>query len=146
MFGCAAFICGDAAAKVTERVFVTFWEQRGSRESSAAAVRIQLLTITHRLAMNAALSVTRTRDERSPRGTESPSDVVAAVLSRGQAIERTLACASLTPTERSLAALVIYGRCTYHEVARILDVPEDDVSQLLRTGLLHVRTQLAAMR
>ncbi|MCY7298491.1 MAG: diguanylate cyclase [Ilumatobacteraceae bacterium] len=146
VFGCAAFICGDAAAKVTERVFVTFWEQGGSRESSAAAVRIQLLTITHRLAMNAALSVTRKHDERSPSGAESPSDVVAAVLSRGQAIERTLACAALTPPERYLAALVIYGRCTYHEVARILDVPADAVSPLLRTGLLHVRTELAAMR
>jgi len=96
--------------------------------------------------MNAALSVTRTHDERCPGGAPSPSDAVAAVLRRGQAIERTLACASLTPTERSVAALVIYSRCTHHEVARILHVPEDDVSQLLRRGLLHVRTELSAVR
>jgi len=146
VFGCAAFICGNAAAKVTERVFVTFWEQREATDSSAAAVRLQLLTSAHRLAMNVALSVTRTDDDRSTVGAESPSEAVAAVLSRGQAIERTLACAPLTPAERSLAALIIYGRCTYHEVARILDVPEDDVSRLLRTGLLHIRTELAAMR
>ena len=143
MFGCASFICGDTAAKVTERVFATFWEQRRSGESNAASVRIQLLTITHRLAMHAALSVTRERDERSLSGAESPSGAVAAVLSRGQAIERTLACASLTATERSVAALVIYGRCTYREVARFLDVPDDDVSQQLRTGLRHLRAELA---
>lgn len=131
---------------VTERVFVTFWEQSRSGQSSAASVRVQLLTIAHRLAMHAALSASRAGHEPTVGRAELPSDPVAAVLSRGQAIERTLASASLTQTERAVAALIVHGRCTSREVARILSVPEQDVNQQLRSGLRHVRTALAALR
>ncbi len=134
MYGCAALICADAAARVTEQSFVEFWRQ--GEVSEPASVRVHLLTVAHRLARRAALLAVR--------ADETGSDQVDVVLRRGQAIERTLACASLNRAERSEAALVIHGRCTTREVARILALPEGEVHDQLRTALRHIRTTLAA--
>jgi diguanylate cyclase (GGDEF)-like protein len=144
VFACASFITGSAAMTVTEQVFVTFFEQGESNEPGTPSVRIQLLTIAHRLALHAALSGSRTRDDDRRRGASSTADAVAQMLGRSRAIECMLACAPLTAAERSIAALVIYGRCGDHEAARVLGMLEDDVSEQLRSGFRHVRAELAA--
>lgn len=134
IYACAALICGDAAALVTEQSFVEFWRQGDGVGS--ASVRVHLLTIAHRLAVRVALLAVHDDD--------TLSDQVGAVVRRGQAIERTLACAHLDAAERSDAALVIHGRCTTREVARILDRPEGEVQEQLRAGMRHIRSMLAA--
>lgn len=143
VYGCARFLCGACAAAVTEETFATFWQQRDIADSSFASVRVRLLTIAHRLAMHAALIEVRAHDDPT-HGFAAPSNSVAAVLARGQVIERTLACAHLDATDRSLAALMVHGRCSFTEMARALGEEEDEVKLQLRSVLRHLRTVVAA--
>ena len=93
--------------------------------------------------MHAALIEVRAHDDPT-HGFAAPSNSVAAVLARGQVIERTLACAHLDATDRSLAALMVHGRCSFTEMARALGEEEDEVKLQLRSVLRHLRTVVAA--
>ena len=139
VYASALFIGGCDPTAVTEATFLEFWHQQHIARSGHATERAQLMTIAHRLAMRAAISHVLTLSD-----TESPSALLDEVLSRGQAIERTLACIDLDPNERSVAALVVYGRCLYPEVAQVLGEPEADINRKLGTTLRHLRTALTA--
>ena len=137
VFASAKFIGDCDATRVTEQAFEQYWRQHVAT-TDPASERSQLLTIAHRLAMRTAGSTARGRND-----SRAPLDPLSALVRRGQAIERTLACVHLSSMERSVAALVVYGRCTYAEVARLLGEPEADVNQQLTTALRHLRTALS---
>lgn len=133
VYAVAGFICGATANRVTEETFWIVWRQQDHAGVSGASARVALLIVAHRLAMKAALRVAH--------GTHEPARAaaVAGVLRRGQAVERTLACGQLTAAERSITSLVVYGRCTSSEVARILDEDEHNVNHRLGAALGRLR-------
>ena len=153
VYGCARFICGPGdATNVTEKVFVALSHQTDWSDWSDwsdqphGSMRVRLVTMAHRFAMDAALSAARAAaaDQDTDGGMALLPEAVEKVLVRGQALERTLACARLSNDERSVAALVVYGRCSYKEVARILDESEEMVHRRLRAGLRRLRAALVS--
>jgi diguanylate cyclase (GGDEF)-like protein len=144
VFGCAHFICGHKAGVVTEQTFVAFWLQTDDETDGSASARVRLLTIAHRLAVRAALTNERAVHTHSPGELEELSRMMTAAIARGQVIERTLACAHLSTDERSMAAMMVYGRCSYTEVARLLGEPADDVRLQLRGAQRRLRESVAA--
>lgn len=133
VYAAARYMCGAAANRVTEETFWLAWRGQHHGAFTGRSARVALLTIAHRRAMKAALRTAQRADD------SARSTTIAAVLRRGQAIERTLACAQLTADERSLTALVVYGRCTAAEVARILNEDEHNVNHRLGVALGRLR-------
>ncbi|MDP2293532.1 MAG: ANTAR domain-containing protein [Actinomycetota bacterium] len=133
VYAVAGFICGAMSNRVTEETFWITWRQPDHADVTGDSARVALLTVAHRRAMKAAL-VAAHRSDGSARAA-----AVAGVLRRGQAVERTLACAHLTAIERSITALALYGRCTSSEVAKMLGEDEHDVNHRLGVALGRLR-------
>jgi diguanylate cyclase (GGDEF)-like protein len=145
VYGCARLICSPAeAVAVTERTFVELWRQSEWSDPPAETLRLRLVTIAHRLAMDAAITAVRARPvaDETGHGVVVVSETIEAVLLRGQVLDRTIACAHLSASERSVAALVLYGRCSYTEVAQYFGESQSVVNRRLRDGLRHVRAAI----
>ena len=142
LFGLALWHTGSVedAAEVVQEAFVRVAEQR-YKLAGVQQPRAWLLTVTHRLAVDA---VRRRRRRRSvPLDDhpllEAPADEPARVLDASRA-SRSLA--TLPAVQRDAIYLRLYEGCTFAEIGRITGVPTFTAASRYRLGIAMLRRRL----
>lgn len=139
---CARLMCGSAQAdEITRLVFVDAWRRSRRLDRRGGSMRTQLTVAVYRHAeirsRRAAHPSRRARRRPSPavpeRGPESATvDATDGVSDSGL----------LSSSERYVLALVLIGRCTYRDVARLLGEPEHTIVIHLTSALHRLRSPL----
>lgn len=144
--GLAARVCGQSGADdVTQEVFIRLWRQPERFDSARGSLRTFLLTMTPNRAVDRLRSAgaRSDREGRYVRLDPTPSDDVEADALSGVASQQILAALDgLPPSERDAIVTAFYGRCTYHEAARLLGEPTGTVKGRIRSGLRHLAAEL----
>jgi RNA polymerase sigma-70 factor (ECF subfamily) len=142
-------LVGDQARaeEVAQEVFLRLWQRSGRFDPERGHLRTFLLAMTHGHAVDVVRSdVSRRR--REDRDHERPG--VVSTQPEDQAVTRTIsevvrsALAMIPEGERRAVELAYLGGHSYRAVALMLDEPEGTVKSRIRSGLVRLRTALAA--
>jgi RNA polymerase sigma-70 factor (ECF subfamily) len=133
------------AEDVVQDVFVRLWNQAERFEPARGSLRSYLLTLGY------GRSIDVTRSESARRKREEREGVLAATTTDTDGAEDTfvgndavhVALDALQPAEREAIALAYFGGHSYREVAAMLRVPEGTTKNRIRSGLAHLRIELA---
>lgn len=137
-------LCGQTRAEdLTQETFFQLWKNPQRYSAERGSLRSYLLMQAHARAVEILRSDTaRTAREFAenllPKAQRPDTDAAAlAVLERADVDE--LVCA-LPATERDPIVLTYFGGHTYHDVARLLGVPEGTIKSGIRSGLRRLGT------
>ena len=100
------------AEDVTRDVFAALWVQAPSFDASRGTVRAWGMTLTHRLALEAAQRVTASEPAANSARRDAAADL-----------------------QRRAIALAYFGGLTPAQIARVLDLPASTVTMQIRDGL-----------
>jgi RNA polymerase sigma-70 factor (ECF subfamily) len=134
------------AEDVVQEVFVAFWRQPDRYNPDRGSLRVYLLTMAHRKAVD----IVRSEQARMRRELEDPTPVPPSIdeevwaLSLGDKVRSALA--ELADGERDAIALAYLDGLTYVEVARRLGAPEGTVKSRIRSGMRKLSTSLGDAR
>lgn len=141
----AARLCGpEAAADVTQEVFLHLWRHPDAFDARRGSLRSYLLTITHHRSVDLLRTGTarRGREARAGQPGEPPPSVEATVIGCEQSIEIAAALDRLPSGERAAIVVSFYGGLTYREAAIALGEPEGTVKSRIRSGLTRLRKSI----
>jgi RNA polymerase sigma-70 factor (ECF subfamily) len=149
VFGLARRLLNEtsAAEEVVQEVFVRLWNRPEQFDAERGTLRSYLLAQTHGRAVDVlrADGARRAREEREARATaEAGYDLELEVTDLALADQVRIALAALPAPEREAIELAYFGGHTYREVAARLHAPEGTVKSRIRSGLKHLRSELAA--
>jgi RNA polymerase sigma-70 factor, ECF subfamily len=133
------------AEDVTQTVFTNLWEAADRYDPDRGTLRVYLLTMAHRRAIDMMRSEgrRRSREERLATQAEAPYDLEREVWDLSVADRLRQALARLSEPERQAIGMAYFGGHTYKEVADLLGQPEGTVKTRIRTGLTRLRAALA---
>lgn len=133
------------AEDVTQTVFTTLWESADRFDPEKGSLRVFLLTMAHRRAIDSVRSETRrkSREERLASWAEAPYDLEREVWDLAVADHLKDALGRLSDGERQAIGMAYFGGHTYREVAEVLGQPEGTIKTRIRSGLLRLRAALA---
>jgi len=147
VFALAQRVLGDRARAedVTQTVFTSFWESADRFDPERGSLRVFLLTMGHRRAIDMIRSDgrRRAREERLASQAEAPYDLEREVWDITVADQIRQALGSLSEGERQAIGMAYFGGHTYREVAELLGQPEGTVKTRIRSGLQRLRIALA---
>lgn len=135
------------AEEIVQEVFLRLWNAPERFDPSRGSLRSYLLTQTHGRAVDAIRSDTsrrRREDRDEQRATAAGYDLEREVGDMIVEEHVRAAVAGLSPTEREAIELAYFGGHTYREVAVILNEPEGTIKARIRTGMVRLRSGLAA--
>lgn len=147
VFGYAARLCGtERAEDVVQDVFIQLWQHPGRYDAARGTLRTFLLASTHSRCVDRLRSDTarRARESKNSSRGAPPADPEEAVMSRLVDEEVFTALRVLSDRERQVIVLAFFGGYTYHEVAKLLELPEGTVKSRIRSGLAHLRSELVS--
>jgi RNA polymerase sigma-70 factor (ECF subfamily) len=141
-------VCGPTLAiDVTQDVFLHLWSHPEKFDPARGSLRTYLLV----MARNKAVDSIRTESARSARelGIAEPTGQRAADADADEALLRNdlaarvdAALEQLPFTQREAIVLAYFGGISYHQVARLLGLPEGTVKGRIRMGLQKLRRAL----
>ena len=149
VFGLARRLLAEPgrAEEVTQEVFLRLWNHPDRFDPDRGTLRSFLLAQTHGRAVDLLRSdaARRAREERHMRLTaEAGYDLEREVADLSTAERVRTALERLPEPEREAIELAYFGGHTYREVATLLQEPEGTVKGRIRSGLKHLRGELAA--
>lgn len=142
LFGLALWHTGSAedAAEIVQEAFVRVAEQR-CKLADVQKPRAWMLTVTHRLAVDAVRS--RRRRGAVPLGDhpllEAPAEEPARAVDASRA---SRALATLPAAQRDAVYLRLYEGCTFAEIGSITGVPTFTAASRYRLGIARLRRRL----
>jgi RNA polymerase sigma-70 factor (ECF subfamily) len=144
----AVRVCGPTLAiDVTQDVFLHLWSHPEKFDPSRGSLRSYLLVMAH----NKAVDSLRAESARSARelGIAEPSrqhlvdaDAEEALLRHDLTARVDAALEQLPFSQREAIVLAYFGGVSYHQVARLLGLPEGTVKGRIRMGLQKLRRVL----
>lgn len=142
-------LAGDSARaeEISQEVFLRLWQRSERFDVERGSLRAFLLAITHGRALDVLRSdsARHSREQRDAvNATVSAADVEGEVVGQSVADALHRALAQLGDADREAVELAYFGGHSYRTVAKILGEPEGTVKSRIRTGLMKLRTQLAA--
>ena len=140
MFGLALWRSGSTedAAEIVQQAFVRVAEER-ERLTAISDPRWWLLTITHRIAVD----LTRRRRPTEPLADHPYLRAPADDIGRTLDAERVSALvARLSPKQREVVYLHLYGGMSHAEIGRSLGIPTFTAASRYRLGLASLRSLL----
>lgn len=142
-------LVGDSARaeEISQEVFLRLWQRSERFDVERGSLRAFLLAITHGRALDVLRSdsARHSREQRDAvNATVSAADVEGEVVGQSVADALHRALAQLGDADREAVELAYFGGHSYRTVAKILGEPEGTVKSRIRTGLMKLRTQLAA--
>ena len=147
VFALAQRVLGDRtrAEDVTQTVFTNLWEAADRYDPERGTLRVYLLTMAHRRAIDMMRSEgrRRTREERLATQAEAAYDLEREVWDLAVADRLRQALGRLSEGERQAIGMAYFGGHTYKEVADLLGQPEGTIKTRIRTGLTRLRAALA---
>jgi len=139
-------ICGgDAAADVTQEVFLRAWKWPDRFDAARGSIRQYLLVLARGVSIDHLRRETagRARELRAVRSDRSrSSDGSLQILDAESATRLASALAALTDSEREAIVSAFFGDASYREVASRLGIPEGTVKSRIRLGLRKLRVEL----
>ncbi|MEO7397497.1 MAG: sigma-70 family RNA polymerase sigma factor [Ilumatobacteraceae bacterium] len=146
IYGIARRICGeDAAADVTQEVFLRVWRNCDRFEMQVGSIRPYLLTVARGVSIDHLRReiARRVRDDRSASGTaESPIDGIQLAIERERGVRLAAALCVLSNVERDAIRAAFFDDMTYREVAARFGIPEGTAKSRIRLGLRKLRLAL----
>jgi RNA polymerase sigma-70 factor (ECF subfamily) len=140
-------IRNDAPAEeITQEVFLDLWNRPEKFDAQRGTLRSFLLARTHGKSVDYVRSETsrRNREERTSRETATAGyDIDHEVWDMAVAEQVHEALEALPDDLRKPIELAYFGGHTYREVAEMLRQPEGTVKSRIRSGLGHLRVNLA---
>lgn len=149
VYGVARRYCDDdAAADVTQEVFLRVWNNRAGFDEARGNIRQYLCTIARGIAIDhlRRKSSQQGRDTRHATITtriEVDSDLTAQMIDAEVAGRVQAALAQLQTGERHAIVMAFFGEMSYREVAIRLGVAEGTAKSRIRSGLAKLRDDLA---
>ena len=147
VFALAQRLLGERARAedVTQTVFTNLWEAADRYDPERGSLRVYLLTMAHRRAIDTMRSEgrRRAREERLAGQAEAPYDLEREVWDLSVADQVRQALGDLSEAERQAIGMAYFGGHTYKEVAELLGQPEGTIKTRIRTGLSRLRRALA---
>jgi RNA polymerase sigma-70 factor, ECF subfamily len=134
------------AEEVTQEVFLDLWNRPEKFDAQRGSLRSFLLARTHGKSVDYVRSETsrRQREERTSRETATAGyDIDREVWDMSVAEQVKEALEALPDDLRQPIELAYFGGHTYREVAQMLRQPEGTVKSRIRSGLGHLRVNLA---
>jgi len=141
----AVHLCGrEAAASVTQEVFVLHWRSPHLFDEAKGTLRVHLLKLTHQ----ESAAATKSRHTRlpgqpassSPRAMRAENRDATSGLDRGTSVTRALE--TLPKALSDAIATVSFGACTYREAATVLGATEETIKTRIRRGMELMRQSL----
>lgn len=135
------------AEETVQEIFLRLWNAPDRFDPSRGSLRSFLLTQTHGRAVDAIRSDTsrrRREDRDAHQATAAGYDLEREVGDVIIAEHVREAVAGLAPAEREAIELAYFGGHTYREVASILNQPEGTIKTRIRSGMVRLRSGLAA--
>ncbi len=146
IYGLARRICGDdAAADVTQEVFLRVWKRPDLFDADRGSMRQYLLTLTRGVSIDHLRRevARRARDLRQILTETNPSGDSSQGILDGESATRVMsALGELTHSERDAIVAAFYDDMTYREVASRLGIPEGTAKSRIRLGLRKLRGEL----
>ncbi|MGD0311168.1 MAG: sigma-70 family RNA polymerase sigma factor [Acidimicrobiales bacterium] len=134
------------AEEITQEVFLDLWNRPEKFDAQRGSLRSFLLARTHGKSVDYVRSETsrRQREERTSRETATAGyDIDHEVWDMAVAEQVKEALEALPDDLRQPIELAYFGGHTYREVAQMLRQPEGTVKSRIRSGLGHLRVNLA---
>ncbi|HEX3981864.1 MAG TPA: sigma-70 family RNA polymerase sigma factor, partial [Acidimicrobiales bacterium] len=134
------------AEEITQEVFLDLWNRPEKFDAQRGTLRSFLLARTHGKSVDYVRSETsrRNREERTSRETATAGyDIDHEVWDMAVAEQVHEALDALPDELRQPIELAYFGGHTYREVAEMLRQPEGTVKSRIRSGLGHLRVNLA---
>ena len=142
-------LVGDSgrAEEISQEVFLRLWERSSRFDEQRGSLRAFLLAITHGRALDVIRSdsARQAREKRDalrsmPSGAGVEAEVVAQTVA--EAVHHALS--QLSDNERQAVELAYFGGHSYRTVAQMLNEPEGTIKSRIRSGLVRLRSALAA--
>jgi len=142
-------LVGDSgrAEEISQEVFLRLWERSSRFDEQRGSLRSFLLAITHGRALDVIRSdsARQAREKRDalrsmPSGAGVEAEVVAQTVA--EAVHHALS--QLSDSERQAVELAYFGGHSYRTVAQMLNEPEGTIKSRIRSGLVRLRSALAA--
>ncbi|MEO7399116.1 MAG: sigma-70 family RNA polymerase sigma factor [Ilumatobacteraceae bacterium] len=150
IYAVARRICGeDAAADVTQEVFLRVWKNFAKFDADRGSIRQYLLTIARGVSIDHLRrdASRRTRDRVDVSLDRQPTvDGIQRLLERHDAARVASALALLSPNERNAIVAAFFEEMSYREVALRLGIPEGTAKSRIRLGLQKLRGELRDLR
>ncbi|MDM4719844.1 sigma-70 family RNA polymerase sigma factor [Micromonospora sp. WMMA1363] len=132
------------AADVTQEVFIALWERPDRYEPERGALRLFLIVVTRRRAIDLLRSrvAARQREARHGLAEVSGPDPSEQVEARLKSAAVRAAVEQLPDEQRRVVELVYYGGLSHRQVAARLGIPEGTAKSRVRLALARLRGTL----
>jgi RNA polymerase sigma-70 factor (ECF subfamily) len=134
------------AEDVVQEVFMTFWRQPERYDESRGSLRVFLVTMAHRKAVDIVRSESARlkREERDPRPVHPDIEEEVWALAVGDKVRTALL--ELGEGERQAISLAYLEGLSYVDVAKRLGAPEGTVKSRIRSGMKKLSESLIEVR
>jgi RNA polymerase sigma-70 factor, ECF subfamily len=147
----ASGVCGaEAAADVTQEVFLRLWRNPGGFDPAKGSLRTYLVVLARGVAIDLVRSDARRRrrDERADPPAASPGSVgdvmiLEPILQSETAARVNAALTQLDARQREAIETSFYDEMSFCDAARQRGIPEGTVKSRVRLGLARLRPALA---
>ncbi len=135
----------DAAADITQEVFVALWEHPAAFDPDVGSLRTYLAIMARRRAIDALRRTGRRtrREERASALPVPPPNVEEAAMALLTASRLRNAVGHLPPDQARAIELAYYGGLTFKDVAAVTGASEGTAKSRLRLGLGRLARELA---
>ena len=142
------FCDDDAAADVTQEVFLRVWNNPAGFDEARGNIRQYLCTVARGVAIDHLRRTTSragrdTRHVSAIHGGNPDGDVARAMIAAEDATRVQRALERLQTGERHAIMMAFFGEMSYREVAIRLGVAEGTAKSRIRSGLAKLRLELA---
>lgn len=148
IYGIARRFCGDdAAADVTQEVFLRVWNNPMAFDAARGNLRQYMSTIARGIAIDHLRRRTSRRDRdirHASREVDVDHDLTHRLIDSEIADRVRVALERLHSNERHAIMMAFFGDMTYREVALRLGVAEGTAKSRIRSGLSKLRDELGA--
>jgi RNA polymerase sigma-70 factor, ECF subfamily len=134
------------AEDVVQEVFMTFWRQPERYDESRGSLRVFLVTMAHRKAVDIVRSESARlrREERDPSPVQPDIEEEVWALAVGDKVRTALL--ELGEGERQAISLAYLEGLSYVDVAKRLGAPEGTVKSRIRSGMKKLSESLIEVR